>query len=150
MATDPAIPCADPPIGNPLGDLLGYQLRRASAVVVADLAHTLADLVLRPTEASVLLLIGANPGVTQSDIGRELAIKRANMAPIAAMLSDRGLIDRTRPDGRSQGLMLSEAGTTLAIELRRRIDEHEARFLPDLSPRDRAALTALVRRVWTV
>lgn len=139
---------AEPDIDNPLEALLGYQLRRASAAFLADLAHTLDDLALRPTEASVLLLIERNPGITQSDLGRTLGIKRANMAPLAAMLSARALVDRTRPDRRSQGLQLTDAGEALAAEIAARIATHEARFLPDLSIPERSALVALLGRVW--
>lgn len=136
-------------LDNPLEARLGYQLRRASAVILADLAAALEDLVIRPTEASVLTLIARNPGITQSEIGRVLAIKRANMAPIAALLGERDLIERSRPDGRSQGLNVTAAGAALACEIDRRIDRHEARFLPDLPAADRRALVTLVRRVWT-
>ncbi len=147
--TATACAASDAGIDNPLDALLGYQLRRASATIVADLAGSLDDLALKPAEASVLMLIEANPGITQSDIGRMLGIKRANMAPIAALLTARKLIDRTRADGRSQGLWLNDAGIAMAREVRGRITIHEARFLPDLSIAERDALIALVRRVWT-
>ena len=134
--------------GNPLDSLLGYQLRRASAAILADLSRSLEDLSLRPTEASVILLIDRNPGITQSDLGRILAIKRANMAPIAAALSDRQLIERARTSGRSQGLQLSDAGQQLARDILARIAQHEARFLPSLPQEDRQALVDILRRVW--
>lgn len=101
-----------------------------------------------PTEASVLLLIGRNPGITQSEIGRILAVQRANMAPLTAMLAHRDLIERTRADGRSQGLMLTPAGKAMAKTLTDRIDAHEARFLPSLSSKERRELIDLVRRIW--
>lgn len=148
MASAPPRPTPAACTDNPLDALLGYQLRRASATILADLAQTLDDVALRPTEASVLLLIDRNPGITQSEIGRVLAIQRANMAPIAALLGERGLVERLPADGRSHGLRLSAAGATLARQVRARIDAHEARFLPDLTPAEREALVALVRRVW--
>jgi DNA-binding MarR family transcriptional regulator len=135
-------------IDNPLDALLGYQLRRASAAILADLAHALEEVALTPTEASVLLLIGYNPGITQSEIGRTLAIQRANMAPIAAMLTERGLLARSQADGRSQGLVLKRAGVALADRVRAIIAAHEAKFLPELSDDERHALIAVLRRVW--
>ncbi len=48
-----------------LADLPGYALRRASAVMQADCTSLLHRLHLRPTEASMLLLIGTNSGITQ-------------------------------------------------------------------------------------
>jgi DNA-binding MarR family transcriptional regulator len=135
-------------IDNPLDVLLGYQLRRASAAILADLTHALEEVALTPTEASVLLLIGYNPGITQSEIGRTLAIQRANMAPIAAMLTERGLLARSQADGRSQGLVLKRAGVALADRVRAIIAAHETKFLPELSDEERLALIGVLRRVW--
>ena len=133
---------------NPLEERLGYQLRRASTVMQADLTKALSGLSLRPHEASALLLIEKNPGITQSEIGRSLGIKRANMAPIAAMLSNRHLVERSRFDGRSQGLRLSPEGEALAHTVHKRMNVHEARFLPGLSPSERVALTSAIAKVW--
>ena len=120
----------DPPaaLQDPLDDLLGYQLRRASSVMMADLASSLRETGLRPVEASILLVIGSSPGCTQSDIGRLLAIKRANMVPLIAGLVRRDLIYRAPVDGRSQALFLSPAGDALARDARRAIDTHEQGF----------------------
>lgn len=135
-------------VDNPLDGLLGYQLRRASGAMLADLAHVLDGPGLTPTEASVLLLIAHNPGITQSEIGRILAIQRANMAPIAAMLTENGLLSRTQADGRSQGLELREAGRALAERVWEGIETHEAGFLPDMTAAERRGLVDLLRRVW--
>ena len=64
---------------NPLNHHFGYQLRRASALMMADLAKSLEHFDLRTAEASILILIGANPEITQGEIGRILGIQRANM-----------------------------------------------------------------------
>jgi DNA-binding MarR family transcriptional regulator len=134
---------------NPLDGLLGYQLRRASAAMLSDLMRVLADLDLRVTEASVILLIDSNPDITQREIGRTLGIQRANMAPLVAGLDNRAIIDRARADGRSQALRLSGHGSALARVIRARIADHEARFLVDLSTRDRSRLIRMLRRIWT-
>ena len=89
---------------DPLESLLGYHIRRLSVLVMADLSDALAPHQLSPADASILLSIGARPGVTQSAVGRSLGILRANMAPLVGALATRGLIARTRVDGRSQAL----------------------------------------------
>src|SRR4051812_1971702 len=109
-----SLPASPPALVNPLQSLAGYQLRRASLAVGADLSERLDVLGLTVVSLSVLLLIEANPGVTQSQLGRLLAIKRANMAPLAAQFSNRGLIDREAADGRSHGLALTPEGAALA------------------------------------
>ena len=134
---------------NPLDNLLGYQLRRASFAMLADLSAAIANLDLRVTETSILLVIDANPDITQSEIGRILAIQRANMVPLAALLVRRKLIRRASTKGRAHALRLTPAGQALAEECRRRIATHEAKFLPDLSKSERIVLIRQLRAVWS-
>jgi DNA-binding MarR family transcriptional regulator len=115
-------------LADPLDDLLGYWLRRASTAMMADLGTSLAQAELRPTEATILILIRANPGLTQSDIGRVLGIARANMAPLMGGLLKRGFIQKSRVDGRSQSLALTESGIAKVGAAQMIIDAHEARF----------------------
>ena len=79
---------------NALESRLGYQLRRASAVMMADLSRELADMDLRPAEVTTLLVIAENPDCSQTEVGQALAIKRANMVPIISRLMERGLVAR--------------------------------------------------------
>lgn len=126
-------------INDPVKDFPGYALRRVSAAFLTQLARRLGTLDLRPTEATVLLVIGANPGVTQSEIGRLLGIASANMAPLAARLADRDFIVREAVDGRSQGLTLSEAGRRIAQKARSIMDDHEANLVSRIPKADCAA-----------
>lgn len=146
MSDKPA--SSSPQPGNRLEGFLGYQIRRASAAILADLAQSLQGLDLKITEASILMLIGERPDITQSELGRLLGIKRANMAPLTAGLTEAGLIERIAADGRSQGLRLSEAGHAVAIDVEARIIDHETRVLPWLSDDERRALIATMMRVW--
>ncbi|MDE2263917.1 MAG: winged helix-turn-helix transcriptional regulator [Gammaproteobacteria bacterium] len=124
---------------DPLEDLPGYALRRVSAAVMAKLAEGLSRLDLRPAESTVLLVIGANPGVTQSEVGRLLGIASANMAPLVARLADRGLIVREAVDGRSQGLTLSDGGRRITVKTRSVVDELESDLLARIPAVERAA-----------
>ncbi|MES2301707.1 MAG: MarR family winged helix-turn-helix transcriptional regulator [Pseudomonadota bacterium] len=125
---------------NALESRLGYQLRRASAVMMADLSRELADLDLRPAEVTTLLVIAENPDCSQTEVGQTLAIKRANMVPIISRLMERDLVERRRLDGRSHALSLTDAGRTVAADAQARIDRHEARFLELLGTKDVAML----------
>lgn len=141
-------PPADPAPRNPLEQLLGYQLRRASQAMMGDLGAELADLELRVTEMSVLMVIEENPGITQSEIGRILAIQRTNMVPLTTQLERRQLIRRGATTGRAQALRLTASGRALVRECRKRIAAHEARFLADLPAPQRDALLQQLRLVW--
>lgn len=134
--------------GDPFDGLLGYHVRRLSVVVMADLAASLAPLGLKPAAASVLFAIAAGEGLTQSDVGRKLGIKRANMAPLIAVLVRQGLVERDARDGRSQLLRLSEAGTALEREAMLRVVAHEDRMFGALSDEVRGVLLERVRGLW--
>ena len=136
------------PLTNPLDGLLGYQLRRASQAMLDDLLAALMDLELRPTSVSVLLLIAANPGITQSRIGQALAIERANMVPMTAKLTEQGMLSRMRADGRSHGLHLTEEGKKTVIKIRRRIADHENKFWGETKAPERAAMLNFLRVLW--
>ena len=133
---------------SPFEELIGYQLRRASGAMSSELARSLDTLGLRTGEAAVLLLIGERPHITQSEIGRELSIKRANMAPLAAGLERRGLIRRARVDGRSHGLSLTEEGLRTAESVRAIMYAMDERFLARLDPEQRAMLRSMLHTVW--
>lgn len=139
---------ADDNMRDPLATLLGYQLRRLSVLVMADLAEALAPLDLRSAEATMLFLIAAQPGLTQSDLGRTLGIQRANMAPLIAGLDQRGLLDRAKLDGRSQSLRLTDAGAALCRQAWERVQDHEARLFADLSPGERSRWATQLRDLW--
>lgn len=137
------------PIVDPLEDLPGYALRRASAAVMAKLAARLAALHLRPSEASVLLVIQANPGITQSEIGRLLDIARANMAPLTARLAARDLIVRESAGGRSHGLTLSDIGRRRARKAQRIVAELESELMGRVPAAQRAAFLRTLKALFS-
>jgi DNA-binding MarR family transcriptional regulator len=121
---------------------LGYLLRRASAAMMSDLGEHLAAVALRPVEATILILVGDNPGCIQSDLGRVLGIKRANMVPLVAGLAGRGLLVKSPVDGRSLALSLTEEGMKTRARAQDIMDAHEARFGALLGEKDKGGLRA--------
>ncbi|MCW3835655.1 MarR family winged helix-turn-helix transcriptional regulator [Sphingomonas canadensis] len=132
---------------DPLAGNLGYQMRRASALVMARFGEALAELDLRVAEASILMVLDANPGATQSGVGRLLGIQRANMAPLITALERRGLIARADTDGRAQPLKLTGTGKALAAQVRAKSDGEEAWLAESLDAQTIAAMTAALRRL---
>jgi DNA-binding MarR family transcriptional regulator len=133
---------------DPMDALLGYHLRRLSVAAMADLAGALEPLGLTPTTASLLFLVAANPGITQSDAGRLLGVLRANMVPLAAGLAKRGLLDRERRDGRSHGLQLSAEGRALQRSAWKVTLAHEARLFGALPAGLRSRMIAQFGKIW--
>ena len=135
---------------NPLEANLGYQLRRAATHMQADLSHRIGELGLTMVEMSTLLVIEANPGVTQSEIGRMIAIKRANMAPLTAGLAARNLIVATPVDKRSNGLSLTSDGLAIVAQLHQCVAQNEAVLFTQIPEDQRGAVIASVRKIWAL
>jgi len=131
-----------------LDQLLGYQLRRASFAMLSDLSAGIGKLDLRITEMSVLMVIHANPDISQSDIGRVLGIQRANMVPLITQLERRTLVSRGETRGRAQSLRLTPEGEALVRRCREAIAEHEARYTKLFSPKERQDLLRCLPRIW--
>lgn len=136
------VPC------DPLKNLVGYSLRRASSLEMANLSNQLARLDLRPTEASVIVIVQANPGIRQSDIGRMLDIRSANMTPLIARLDSRGLILRKRKDGRSQGLRLTEDGAQLAKAVLAEMEKHDRDMMGRVPEALRKPFVEALESIW--
>ncbi len=133
---------------DPLKSYPGYLLRRAASSLTAELGRRLADLDLRIAELSILLLIDANPGITQSELGRMLDIQRANMTPMTAKLAERGLVAREAVDGRSQGLALTAAGRALATQARTVAENFENDLVERVPVELRPHVVPLLSALW--
>lgn len=134
---------------DPLKNFLGYALRRASAASMAKLSRELSSVKLRPSEATVLLVIESNPEITQSEIGQALDIAGANMAPLVGRLAEREVIERRPVDGRSQGLRLTDSGRALAQRAKRIMQTHEDELLGKIPRSQRALFLECLRALWS-
>ena len=133
---------------DPLPSFPGYALRRAANATAAELSARLAELGLRQSDVSVLILIAENPGVTASAIGRALDIQRANMVPLLNRLEDARLIERAPIDRKSLGLDLTEPGRELLARARQVVETFEAELLARVPPEHRAHLLPALEALW--
>jgi len=129
-----------------LAGLLGYRLRLAQQTVFRDFADRVAE--LSPGRVGILLLVEANPGVTQSLLAQAVKLDRSTMVGVLHTLEDRGLLERRRgEDRRTNGLWLTAAGRGLVVRLKRRIEAHERRVASRLSAAERTQLLALLEKL---
>lgn len=135
-------------LADPLDHLIGYHLRRLSVRVMTDLGRSLAPLDLNPADASVLLTIEANPGITQSEVGKAIGVLRANMAPLVGALTERGLLEQAPVDGRSTALRISGKGKAVCREVAERIATHENRLFGALDAAARKRLAQELQALW--
>lgn len=135
-------PNAPKELHDPIASRLGYLLRRASATMMADLGEALGAVGLRPVEGTILILVGANPGCIQSELGRALGIKRANMVPLIAGLTAQNYLEKSPVDGRSFALSLTPRGEEARARVDSIMDAHEAGFARLLADVDQQQLRA--------
>lgn len=133
---------------DPLPSLPGYSLRRAANAMAAELAARLSEIGMRQVDASVLILVGANPDVTASALGRHLDIQRANMVPLLKRLEDAGWIDRNPLDGKSQGLVLTGEGKQAMADARSIIENFEAQLVSRIPAQHRDHLLPALNALW--
>lgn len=98
---------------HPLEPMVGFQLVRTANIALRIVNAHYGDLRIRHADAAVLMVIEANPGITQSSIGRMLRMERSNVVPIVARISERNWIERKPGRGKTIGLYLAPEGLTV-------------------------------------
>ena len=126
---------------------IGYFLRRLQVAVFTNFISTLAPLDVRPAQYSVLVLIAANPGRSQSAIGQALNIERARLARMLHELERRKWIERRAApdDRRSHSLYLTDGGVKALVRIRSLAARHEARMVEVIGRERRLQLLELLR-----
>jgi DNA-binding MarR family transcriptional regulator len=130
-----------------LNDHLGYFVRRLQIWVFQDFMRALARVDIRPAQYSVLVVVEANPGLSQSDIAEFLGIERARLVRLLDRLEKRGLTERRASprDRRSHALYLTRDGLRALKKIKSRAAEHEAQLAAKLGPEKRRMLIDLLR-----
>ncbi len=116
--------------GNPLRDDIAYWLRLADMSVIKRIADALRPFDLRPGLYAALMIIDANPGQKQHEVGDALKVATSNLAVMMDVLANRGLIQRERVAGdiRSYSLTLTEAGSTTLAQVKAALVDVFAEF----------------------
>jgi DNA-binding MarR family transcriptional regulator len=137
--------------GESLGlqDLLGYNLRRAHGVQRARFRYVFAPHRIRPVQLSILGLLYEKSALKQSELGKAIDVKPANIVTLLDELERRNLIVR-RPastDRRSYAVQLTPAGRKVTRELLRLHRSLEDNLADYLGRDERKELLRLLRKV---
>jgi DNA-binding MarR family transcriptional regulator len=113
---------------------LGYFIRRVQVWVFQDFIRTLAQIDISPAQFSVMVVIRANPGLSQAELAATLGIERARLARLLHRLQGRGLIQRleSSDDGRRHALQLTSQGRTLLTRAKTLAARNERRLIEKL------------------
>ena len=126
---------------------LGYLIRRFQVWVFQDFIRTLESIDIRPAQYSVLVVIGANPGLSQSDLADTLGIERARLVRLLDRLEKRGLTQRlpSPRDRRSHALQLTAEGQRILKRAKALATIHGARLAEKLGSEPRVAMLDFLR-----
>ena len=131
-----------------LSAFVGYGMKRALAIVQADLARVLAEFGLRAVSFSALSIIVGEPGLTQTRLADALQIERSNLVTIIDELAERGLIIRApvAHDRRRHALMPTTAGRKLAAAAQQGVADHERKLFACLTAAECAELQRILQK----
>ncbi len=131
-----------------LPGLIGYQLRLAQRAVFDDFAVATAGMEISPGRFGTLVIIDANPGVTQTKLAHEVGLDRSTMVAVLDYLEERGMVERRQgTDRRTNGLWLTRRGKALVARMKPRILAHERRIAARLSAEEQRQLLTLLARL---
>jgi len=126
--------------------LIGYRLRLAQQAVFRDFTERVHG--LSPGRLGIMVLIDANPGLTQSRLAEAVRRDRSTMVAVLDELEARGLVERRKgEDRRTNGLWLTRSGRNFLASAMRRVYAHERRFAARFTTRERAQLFDLLERL---
>ena len=129
-----------------LPQLMGFHLRRASIVDFSTFSEEIGDRAITPLRYSALEVIGANPGLRQTQLAAVLGLSK----PAATLAIDfwearQCLVRRRIPeDGRARDIHLTPEGERTLDDLQKKVARHDQALTASLSePELRALRTAL-------
>ena len=150
----PAARAAAPGGGNgidfgPLEHWVGFHLRLAQTASFQAFAREARGIDVSPGRFATLMLIGHNPGISQTALSRANGRDKSTLTPVLEDLERRKLIRRVRPksDRRSYRLMLTSAGEQALRSLNACAERHDRNLDRIIGPRDRARFLLTLRKL---
>jgi DNA-binding MarR family transcriptional regulator len=124
----------------------GYAVRRFQLWIFQDFIRTLAAVDIKPTQYSVLTVIGANPGLSQMAVAQRLGIERARLVHLLDSLENRRLVKRVRSktDRRSHALHLTAQGEASLRQFKLLAAEHERHVAEKIGKENREQLLRIL------
>jgi DNA-binding MarR family transcriptional regulator len=134
---------------GPLAGWVGFYLRLAQTASFQAFARATEEVDLRPGRFSVLMLIGRNPGISQTALSRANGRDKSTLTPALNDLVRRGLVVRTRvrSDRRSYQLKLTAAGEIMLKRLTECAARHDSNLDRIIGKRDRERFLKILRKL---
>ena len=132
-----------------LDALLGFAIRRAQLAIQGSFTDATRGMDTTPPRFTALVVIGANPGLSQTVLGKVLGIARSGAMQLTDWFEARALVERRQSpkDARAWGLHLTAKGEKLTARLKERVFAQEQQWTAHLSPRERSELLRLLAKL---
>ncbi len=131
-----------------LEELVGYAVRRAQLSIYEDFAETLGVDGLTPQRFSSLVIIGSNPGISQTRLAEVMGIARSGVVSIIDTFEQAGLVERQDSgDRRSYNLQLTREGQRQLKKYKNAVKEHDDRISQQLTEKERQQLRELLGKL---
>lgn len=131
-----------------LDELIGYAVRRAQLSIYDDFAATLGVEGITPQRFSSLVIIGGNPGISQTRLAEVMGIARSGVVSIIDNFEQDGLVERQDSgDRRSYRLRLTTHGQRQLKKYKTAVRQHDERVARQLSAEERQQLRGLLGKL---
>jgi DNA-binding MarR family transcriptional regulator len=132
-----------------LDELLGYSLRRAQVAMFVAFHEATRGLEITPPRFTALVVVGANPGISQSTLGDVLGIARSGAMTLVDWMVGRALVVRERAphDRRAWGLRLTREGERMVEKMKRSVLARDREHAASLTAAERRELLRLLGKL---
>lgn len=126
------------------GNLLG-----AAALAVTDLVlgGSTAAAGISGSAAAALVVLGADPGLSVTELGRRIGLTQSAAARMVDALVGRGLVERRSTPGRAVAVHPTDAGRAATAHVLNARGGRLSALVATLPPADQAALAAVLERL---
>lgn len=134
---------------GPLENWVGFRLRMAQSASFQAFARLTHDVKIRPGRFATLMLIGRNPGISQTALSQANGRDKSTLTPVLNDLVKRGLVRRARTpdDRRTYQLALTAAGQRMLKQLAACAVVHDRNLDRIIGRHDRAHFLSILRRI---
>jgi DNA-binding MarR family transcriptional regulator len=133
-----------------VGDSIGFRLRRIQNHLARAYGERVGAAGVKSGVMTALSIIGANPGISQTDLAREAGFDKGSVVGLIDELEALGWAKRVRPptDRRRHALNLTPAGETAVKSLVEAARAVESALTDHITPKDMALLIALLDSIF--
>lgn len=134
---------------GPLANWVGFHLRLAQTASFQAFVAEAREIDLSPGRFATLMLIGRNPGISQTALAVANGRDKSTLTPILEDLERRGFIQREKlkTDRRSYQLTLTDAGKKMLEQLTACAKRHDDNLDRIIGAKDRAKFIKTLQKI---